>query len=172
MAMFTIDRARSPSPAFRQRGRGLGQQVDPGAPGDLFRVGDAIPQLDRPFAHRRGSTVRVREARFFHRLERCDEGTTDVMSGHPVIRDLARRPRAAPAAFERLGVAGVEACALPGKEVGVDRLTHQGVPERVFVVVGGEHVGGHRFARGGVELLGRSREHRGEEFVIDAAATR
>ena len=54
----------------------------------------------------------------------------------------------------------------------MDRLAREGVPERVVGGVGAEHVGDDRFARGGVQLVGRAFEHLLEQPVIDGDAAR
>ncbi len=149
-----------------ESGRGTRQKLGATATRQRVRVRNAVPQFQGPVAHLGSGAVRVGEACLLHRLERGDEGATQVVRGQPVVRQLAGG--AFGCRFERLRVAAVEARAFARQQVGVDRLAHQRVPERVFVTRGGEDVREHGLPGQPVQFVRRAVEHGLEQRVLDA----
>ena len=161
----------------RGRARGCGacrplEQCDTVEPDAACGVGHPIPELERPLVLR----VRVRErVDGLGRLCGADRGlerTREVAGRVPVVGELRgprRGSRPGAVARESLGEASVEARALAGQELLVDRLPHQGVPEGepFFVTLGDEDVPLDRFSQPALDLglfqFGDGREQRSRD---------
>ncbi len=170
---------RCGSPAFRQECAVLAIRSTWSIPAIGRGVRHAVPQLERPIAHLGGTRVRETRDAEMHRVDRGREGTFDVVTLHPLVRDehgAADAPGPGLlqllAPGQRLGVPHVQSRALAGKQLFDDRVAHERVPESVATALhDDDDTGVDARAQSVLEFIGRSGHDLFEQLVVDPPAS-
>ena len=140
------------------------------AAGDRLRVGQPVPQLERPLVLLQGLHVSRRPGP--GRRQGPAERLRCVVRGGPVVGDLERRrargqlgPR-----LQQCGESRMQTGVLAGQHVLVDHLAQQRVAEAVTLLVDGEDRGVDGLAQIGVELGRRPVADQLQQGVVDPVA--